>query len=213
MQSIVARHGKLSQVCGLPLAALVIVALCPKRALAHLVTTGAGPFYDGVAHFFVSLDDLLVVVALALFSGLLGKPSARGLVLVLPVAWMSGMFAGSFLAGSTVAGPWFTSITLMLAGLMLAISPPIPKFGFASLACLIGFVHGIWNGAAMRATDTSWLATLGIVTSAWVVAIVLGASAVSVQQAWQKVALRVIGSWITAIGLLSLAWELRTYVN
>ena len=213
MQSIVARLRKLTQVHGLFVAVFSLVALCPKRALGHLVTTGAGPFYDGVAHFFVSLDDLLVVVALALFSGLLGKPTARGLVLVLPVAWMSGMFAGSFLAESTLAGPWFTSITLMLAGLMLAISPPIPKLGFASLACLIGFVHGIWNGAAMRATDTSWLATLGIITSAWVIAIILGASAVLVQQAWQKIALRVIGSWVAAIGLLSLAWELRAYVN
>ncbi len=46
--------------------------------LAHLVTSGVGPFFDGVAHFFVSLDDLLVVVALALLGGLLGKRKCLG---------------------------------------------------------------------------------------------------------------------------------------
>jgi len=59
----------------------------PNTAQAHLVTSGAGPFFDGVAHFFVSLDDLLVVIALSLLSGILGKTAARGLVLVLPLAW------------------------------------------------------------------------------------------------------------------------------
>ena len=26
---------------------------------AHLVTTGLGPFYDGISHFFLSPEDLL----------------------------------------------------------------------------------------------------------------------------------------------------------
>jgi urease accessory protein len=36
----------------------------PRHAHAHLVTTGVGPFYDGVAHFVVSIEELLPVLAL-----------------------------------------------------------------------------------------------------------------------------------------------------
>lgn len=53
------------------------------------------------------------------------------------------------------------------------------------------------------------MAALGIVTAAGIVALVLSATAVSVQQAWQKIALRVIGSWVAAFGLLALAWHFR----
>ncbi|MFN9713120.1 MAG: HupE/UreJ family protein, partial [Planctomycetota bacterium] len=63
------------------MAAVIVVIAIPSTAEAHLVTSGAGPFFDGVAHFLVSMDDLLVVVALALFSGLLGKPAARWVLL------------------------------------------------------------------------------------------------------------------------------------
>ena len=82
----------------------------------------------------------------------------------------------------------------------------------ATVAGLIGLVHGSWNGAAMRATETSAIASLGIVTAAGIVALVLSATAVSVQQSWQRIALRVIGSWVAAFGLLALAWHFRPNV-
>ena len=49
-------------------AALLIWAGSPGRAGAHLVNSGFGPFYDGVAHLFVTAEDLLVVVALGAFA-------------------------------------------------------------------------------------------------------------------------------------------------
>ena len=194
------------------MAAFFALAASPKTAQAHLVTSGAGPFFDGVAHFFVSLDDLLVVVALSLLSGLLGKTAARGLVLVLPLTWLVGMVLGLSLAGRIDGSGWATAFTLLVGGLLLSFSPELPMWGIATVAGLIGLVHGSWNGAAMRATETSSIASLGIVTAAGIVALVLSATAVSVQQAWQKIALRVIGSWVAAFGLLALAWHFRANV-
>lgn len=137
------------------LAAFFVLALCPNTAQAHLVTSGAGPFFDGVAHFFVSLDDLLVV------------------------------------------------------GLLLSFSPKLPTWMIVLVAGMIGLAHGSWNGAAMRATDTSSIASFGIVAAAGVVALLLSATAASVQQSWQRIALRVIGSWVAAFGLLAIAWHFR----
>ena len=209
MGSIINRRLAALYFHSLLMAAFFALAASPKTAQAHLVTSGAGPFFDGVAHFFVSLDDLLVVVALSLLSGLLGKTAARGLVLVLPLAWLVGMVLGLSLAGRIDGSGWATAFTLLVGGLLLSFSPELPMWGIATVAGLIGLAHGTWNGAAMRATETSSVASLGIVTAAGIVALVLSATAVSVQQAWQKIALRVIGSWVAAFGLLALAWHFR----
>lgn len=209
MGSIINRRLAALYFHSLLMAAFFALAASPKTAQAHLVTSGAGPFFDGVAHFFVSLDDLLVVVALSLLSGLLGKTAARGLVLVLPLTWLVGMVLGLSLAGRIDGSGWATAFTLLVGGLLLSFSPELPMWGIATVAGLIGLVHGSWNGAAMRATETSSIASLGIVTAAGIVALVLSATAVSVQQAWQKIALRVIGSWVAAFGLLALAWHFR----
>jgi hydrogenase/urease accessory protein HupE len=180
-----------------------------NTAQAHLVTSGAGPFFDGVAHFFVSLDDLLVVVALSLFAGLLGKASARWVLLSLPLAWLIGMLLGVYFAMPWDSDAWATGGTLMVAGLFLAVNPTLPVWGVAVMVAALGFCHGSWNGVAMRATQTSTIASLGIVTAATVVTLLLSATAASVHIPWQKIALRVIGSWIAAFGLLALAWHFR----
>ncbi|MFN7292174.1 MAG: HupE/UreJ family protein [Pirellula sp.] len=194
------------------LALFFALVTSPNTAQAHLVTSGAGPFFDGVAHFFVSLDDLLVVVALSLLSGLLGKTAARGLVLVLPLAWFVGMVLGLYLSDQIEGSAWATAFTLLVGGFLLSFSPKLPTWGMATVAGLIGLVHGSWNGAAMKATETSAIASLGIVTSAGIVALLLSATAVSIQQSWQKIAMRVIGSWVAAFGLLALAWHFRPNV-
>jgi hydrogenase/urease accessory protein HupE len=180
-----------------------------NTAQAHLVTSGAGPFFDGVAHFFVSLDDLLVVVALSLFAGLLGKASARWVLLSLPLAWLIGMLLGVYFAMPWDSDAWATGVTLLVAGLFLAINPTLPVWGVAVMVAALGFCHGSWNGVAMRATQTSTIASLGIVTAATVVTLLLSATAASFHIPWQKIALRVIGSWIAAFGLLAIAWHFR----
>ncbi len=51
---------------------LFACALFPLTAEAHLNSTGMGPVYDGLMHFFMSPEDLVPVLALALLSGLRG---------------------------------------------------------------------------------------------------------------------------------------------
>lgn len=177
--------------------------------LAHLVTSGVGPFFDGVAHFFVSLDDLFVVAALALLGGLLGKDAARSMVVVLPLAWLIGLVIGMTFATRLEGSSWATAISLLIIGLLLGWCPKLPMWGIAMLAVGVGLAHGGWNGAAMSATETSVVASLGIVSAVGVVTLLLGATTVSVKANWQRIAVRVVGSWIAAFGLLALAWHFR----
>jgi hydrogenase/urease accessory protein HupE len=180
----------------------------PQTASAHLVTSGIGPFYDGVVHFFVSPEDLAVVIALALFGGLSGRMAAKWLVLTLPVAWLLGTGLGLRWPGPTGSG-WMPALSMLLAGLLAAINPHVPTCLPAAVAVGLGMMHGFLNGSTMASTATSFLAAVGIVVALGLVALLLSALTSSLRVPWQKIAARTLGSWMAAIGLLALAWSLR----
>ena len=176
--------------------------------LAHLVSSGVGPFYDGVAHLFVSPEDILVVVALALLGGLCGRPAAKWLVLVLPPAWLLGAALGHRLL-VPAAPDWLIPVGALLTGLLATLNPRLPTVVPALLAGVLGLLHGSQNGRAMAATDTSFLAALGIAAAAALAVLLIAALCASLRQGWQTVTARALGSWIAAIALLSLAWQFR----
>ena len=182
--------------------------VAPQTASAHLVTSGIGPFYDGVVHFFVSPEDLAVVIALALFGGLSGRVAAKWLVLTLPVAWLLGTGLGLRWPGPTGSG-WMPALSMLLAGLLAAVNPHVPTWLPTAVAVGLGMVHGFLNGRTMASTATSFLAAVGIVVALGLVALLLGALTSSLRVPWQKIAARTLGSWMAAIGLLALAWSLR----
>jgi len=68
--------------------ASALVLLIPDAALAHLVTTGMGPVYDGIGHLLLTPEDLIPVIAVALYAGLRGKTQGRRALFLFPLAWM-----------------------------------------------------------------------------------------------------------------------------
>jgi hydrogenase/urease accessory protein HupE len=191
------------------LAAVALACSHAAEARAHLVTSGAGPFYDGVTHFFVTPEDLLVVLALACYGGLAGKATARAVVLALPIAWLCGSAVGARLAAPLGIATGAVSWTMLGAGLLLGMNPRLPCAATTALAVALGALHGAVNGSAIAATNTSSLAAAGIVAAAGLIALLAGAASVAAAAAWQRVALRTVGSWIAAIGLMTLAWQFR----
>jgi len=189
-------------------AALAIGLLTAPSASAHLVNSGVGPFYDGIAHLFLTVEDLVLVIALGLLGALAGKPAARGLVLALPPAWLAGALAGRQIT-LTLALDFVPAIGILAIGLLVAIDPRLPAPAPALLAMVLGLLHGFLNGRAMAGTATPFPAALGIVAAVATVCLPVAALGVSLQQPSQRIALRVLGSWAAAIGLLSLAWQVR----
>lgn len=188
----------------------VVLLVTSRTAHAHLVTSGVGPFYDGMVHFFVSPEDLLVVVALTLLGGVSGKQVARWVAVMLPLAWLLGMLMGVYAPAASGNGSLIAAVTLLLSGLLLCASPKVSLWAMLPTVALIGAIHGWLNGEAVAATGTSLLAGLGIVIAAAIVGLLLSAASLSLTAAWQRIALRVVGSWIAAIGLLAIAWQFRS---
>lgn len=199
-------RGRWARLC---LAALCAIAVTPRTAQAHLVTSGGGPFFDGLIHFYVSPDDLLPVLAVALFSGLSGKRAARGLVLTLPVAWLLGTVAGMQVSNLNELEIRFAGVSMLCMGLLLSINLKLPAGLLILVALLLGAWHGLANGLNIATTGTSGLAAIGNTVAASLVALIFSAAAVSLTKSWQLIAVRVVGSWVAAIGLLVFAWQFR----
>jgi urease accessory protein len=188
--------------------ALVTCLLAPRAASAHLVSTGFGPFYDGLGHFLLTPEDFLPVMALALLAGLAGAGLGRAVLYSLPAAWLTGGLIG-LQSGGTLVPPVVTALVLLGLGLLVAADRRLPIGLGVALAGLLGLLHGIANGVALAAAGQGAPALLGICTALSIVLVLLAAEVVQLRQWWQRITVRVGGSWIAARGMLLLGWTLK----
>jgi urease accessory protein len=182
--------------------------LLPAPSHAHLMNTGLGPFYDGVSHFALTPEDLLPALALALLAGQRGSRTGRLALFALPGAWLMGGLMGLAVPTISSAAALTTVSFLALGGLVAADAPLRPEW-VTGLALVLGLLHGYLNGAAMSQARLGALGLVGVVTSLFVVVAVAAALVVALRAPWARVAVRVAGSWIAAIGLLLLGWSFR----
>jgi len=191
---------------GTGLALCVGTLLRPSDAAAHLVTTGMGPVYDGIGHLLLTPEDLVPVLALALFAGLRGATQGRRAMFLLPVAWL----AGGLLGLRVTAAPVFPvpALSFLILGALLAADVQLPANGVAAVAVVLGLVHGVLNGAALR-QGAGGFGLLGIMAALFVLVALASAFVVSLERPWSRIAVRVAGSWVAASGLLLLGWSLR----
>ena len=208
MEGIRVKHARKTKQQLFLLAGVVLAtALFPMPAQAHLNSTGMGPVYDGLLHFVLSPEDLVPVIALALFAGLRGTAHGRRALFVLPAAWLVGGLIG--LAATTSVTPFLTTVSFLLFGGLVAADAKLSLRAMTSLAALLGLVHGYLNGAAMGQPDVGAVALLGLVFAVFVLVALMASFVVSLRWPWTRIAVRVAGSWIVAFGLLMLGWTVR----
>jgi urease accessory protein len=181
--------------------------LCnPSRAVAHLVTTGMGPVYDGIGHLLLTPEDLVPVLAIAIYAGLRGAVAGRRTMFLLPIAWFVGGLAGSAVnAATSIPIP---AISFLILGGLVAADLCMPAAAVSGLAIVLGLIHGFLNGTALK-DGASTIGLLGIMTMLFVLVTLASALVVSFRKPWARIAVRVVGSWIAAIGLLMFGWAVR----
>ena len=188
------------------IAAPLFLLCCPRSAAAHLVTTGLGPVYDGIGHLVLTLEDLIPVLALALLAGLRGPLAGRRTLFILPAAWLAGGFIGTQ-AGVTPSFP-VAALSFIVLGVFTATDLQLPTKAVTALAVVLGLLHGFLNGVALR-EGAGLLGLVGIAVTLFILTALVAAFVVSLRRPWTKIAVRVAGSWIAAMGLLMIGWSLR----
>jgi hydrogenase/urease accessory protein HupE len=182
-----------------------MLLLWPLAARAHLVTSGLGPFYDGVLHLLLSPADLLGLVAAALLAGLRGPEAGRLTVIALPISWLlAGMIGMNLPLDLDLA--WAGVLSFVVLGILVAADAQLTPRFVASLAALFGALHGLMNGAALLAMGAGAVSLVGITLTVFLLALLMTATVAPLRAFWARTAVRAAGSWIAAIGILMLGW-------
>jgi urease accessory protein len=192
----------------LALSLSVAVALVtPAPAYAHLVTTGLGPLFDGIMHLAVTPEDLLPTLAIAMLAGLRGREHARAVLFALPLSWL---FAGWIGLGRPLEIPLaVTTVSFLALGGLVAGDVGLSRRSVAAIAIVMGGLHGYLNGFEMAVAGLGTVGLIGAMASVFVLVALASAFVVSLEAAWTRVAVRVAGSWVVAVGLLMVGWSLR----
>jgi hydrogenase/urease accessory protein HupE len=181
-----------------------------EQAHAHLVSTDLGPFYDGVAHPLVTPEDLLTILGLAFLAAWGGPRAGRRLLVSLSGGWCIGLVAAFGFVQGEWQVPLATAALVLLLGVLGLLRAAVPEGVLATAAGIIGLMRGAMNGSGVGAVDGQWLSVLGIATSVFALVVLLTGLCVFLEKRGVSIVLRVGASWVAAIGLLMLGWELRT---
>ena len=176
---------------------------------AHLMQTGFGGFYDGIAHLFLTPADLLLVLGLALLAGQQGPQGGRLLLMLLPLSWWIGLVVGQRwgldLTLALLSTVLFTAVGVLVA-LSLRLSVQLLAITVAGSGLFFGLINGFTMPSASRGLP---LDALGVVSAVAVLSVLISAQVAATHSTGFRMAVRVAGSWIAAAGLLSLGLLLR----
>jgi hydrogenase/urease accessory protein HupE len=189
------------------LVAALIAAATPAHA--HLMNSGFGPFYDGLAHPLMSPEDLLPALAVTLLAGLSGARYGRWVLATLPAAWLAGMAAGWVFALPTAPAS-VMAVATAITGALAASGLRLPLPALIGWTALLGVLHGVGNGGELAATTGGLLAIVGITLSLAAVVSLLAGQVAVLQAHWARLAVRISGSWIAAVGMLMLGWSMKS---
>ena len=100
--------------------------------------------------------------------------------------------------------PPLNHVSFVVLGLLLAAAWRMPLALLIALGLLFGLSHGYENGSAMTAAATPYLFAPGVALSGFILTALAGAAtlALSAGADWPRVAVRIAGSWIAAIGIM-----------
>ena len=176
-------------------ASFACACLAPEAALAHAPLKGIGTFYNGVRHPVLVPAHLLTIFALGLLLGQHAPRASR-------VGWFGFVIAfWAGLAGTRLgyAVPDVVLLALaMCAGLLVALER-IGHLGIAlALAAAAGLCLGLDSAPEGIAEGERWLALLGTATGGVLLISYVGGLAAGLVRPWQRIGVRVAGSWTAA---------------
>lgn len=185
---------------------VVAPALMSAPAHAHDLSQRYGEFLGALLHPLLALDHAGAFLALGLLAGL---RDARAAVVSFNVALFTGAILPSLLS---VAIPFITTInvlSLLVLGVLVALALPLPLWLAVAIAGFFGMSHGLENGSDIAAGTVAWRPALGVLVAGIAITVPAAALVHSLPGGWPRIGVRVIGSWIAAMGLMILGLQFR----
>jgi urease accessory protein len=179
----------------------ILLFALPATAWAHSPIEGVDGFYAGLLHPLAVPSQLLVLMSLALVLGGHGLVAYRSGMLAFLAALVLALLLG-LIAPSLDYGPALLVCALLAAGLAMA-AVPLGPGQVGLMGALGGMLLGIDTGAE-QAGDP--LLIYGACTGLALVTVIASDLVLRCDRAWQRLARRVLGSWLAASAILGLAF-------
>lgn len=194
-------RGRLPAVARGSLLALAV----PAAADAHPMA-GVGDFYAGMLHPLTTVEHVLPLAAL----GLLAGQQARGTTLRVIPAVPAALVAGALIALSLPAPPGLQIVaigSMVALGIMVALAASLPPAVALAVAALPAAAIG-WANAAELGGQAAAVRFVPGVALAGLLVVIYGAGCVrGLRAPWMRMGFRVLGSWIAALGVMTLGLQ------
>lgn len=181
----------------------VSVVVLQSCAFAHPMK-GVGDFYAGMLHPLTTMDTVLPLVALSLLAGQQQRETAVKIIAAFPAALAAGTLLIAFRPVPTSLATFELLITAA-AGLLIALARTFPSWMPVGLSMFIGLSIG-WSNGAEITTEISAVRFVAGLSMVGLLAITYGVGLLRhLKMEWAQVAVRVVGSWLAAVGILVLS--------
>lgn len=182
------------------------------NAHAHGAIPGISDFHAGMIH---PVTELIHVLPIFVLGMLLGQ---HGIARTEPALWLfpSALAVGGVLAVAAPSIPGVDAlnvVSLILLGVLVASARKLPVAMLMFLVATLGLSHGYGNGTALTEGMRKLMFLSGVTLSGFFVmayGLMITESLLNRGTAWLSIAIRVLGSWGAAIGLLVLAVTRKT---
>lgn len=190
----------------LQLACIAAALFLPAPASAHEVF-GITGFPASILHPLIIIDHALAILALALLAGQQARPAMAVKLAVLLGAMLCGFAMLLYLPSHPLA-PLLPLAAAGLCGLLVALGLPLPGWGCALAIAFAGFAIGL-NTIPEAGILLAFLYAIGgAMICAGTLLLVIGIPLRWLERDWQRIGLRIAGSWIAASATLVLALTL-----
>ena len=186
---------------GAALAALVVGF--SDSASAHPVIQGVTGFPGGLLHPVLEPAHALSLVALGLMVGQQRAPHRMPLMVAFAGALLAAILLVVFAFAVTEAGTVLLACG-GLAGLLVALARPLPIALTGALIVIAGVALELDSVPAIISVQDTLLALAGTAFGAWLALMVVAGSTLDPKREWQRVGVRVLGSWAAASVILVL---------
>jgi hydrogenase/urease accessory protein HupE len=187
--------------------AVVLLWLMAPVALAHSPIKGLDSFYAGVLHPVFVPAHVMSVLVLGILIGQQGVKPLQLAVMAFLLSVGGGLIVTGLYPEVQVGSPLLAVAALV--AVLVAWCRPMPQPVYAVVAVVLGMLLGMDSVQSELTGRARWAALLGSGIAIYLLTLYAMVFAEYFSRhAWQRIGLRVIGSWIAAAALLVLSLRL-----
>ena len=186
----------------------LLLACMPGVVLAHAPIEGMDSFYNGVLHPVLVPAHLLAIVSAGLLIGQQGVkrmqvPLITFLLVLIAALTVTGQFD---LALPESAGEMYLLSMAVLCGVLVALELELSLVPLMTIAVVVALLVG-FDSSQPELQGRAKLAILtGTGVGGFLLMLYAAAAAEFASRAWQKIGIRILGSWATASAFIVLAF-------